>query len=398
MFFKIACKALKRGGFINVIVIIQISIIMIISFITASSVCSRYTYYNMFKDYFSAEKGFFWVASELINPEGIVMQSTDEIVENIPEVKKAISCHKLWAESDAGSMYCISYDREITENFSPSLQRGRWISPDSENVEAVITQNGLGTDIGDKITLFPAFHEDEPVEVTIVGVLEENSAVPGFWGEYSEVTSFRNFYSNYNTEYEGQPALLMSDDVLSRYEHLTRQLAYKGFVIMDENTTKERMDEILKELSGFGCSYVCGTEEIKKNSMTYIMGEVYILLPVIVSVFILSCTSLISLSAITVKQELRNFAVFAICGLEWKKCIGINIISSLIMLGLSVLLTAAAGVFAYVLELTENMLLLFNIYTLSAVIGVALVFLIVSAIMPAVLIGSLTPKQVIAKE
>lgn len=48
MLFKIACKTIKRNGFRNVIVVIQISIIMIISFITVSSVCSRYTYYNMF--------------------------------------------------------------------------------------------------------------------------------------------------------------------------------------------------------------------------------------------------------------------------------------------------------------------------------------------------------------
>lgn len=84
----------------------------------------------------------------MVNSDMVTMLKNEELMKKFPEAKKAISCHKVWVENSNDNMHYISYDREIVENFYPTLQKGKWISANSETVEAVVTQNRLGYDVG----------------------------------------------------------------------------------------------------------------------------------------------------------------------------------------------------------------------------------------------------------
>ena len=68
-----------------------------------------------------------------------------------------------------------------------------------------------------------------------------------------------------------------------------------------------------------------------KNSEKLVYNQVYLLLPIIICVFLITAISVISVNAITVRRQLKNYAIYNICGLSWKKCCLINLLSSIIM-------------------------------------------------------------------
>ena len=84
---------------------------------------------------------------------------------------------------------------------------------------------------------------------------------------------------------------------------------------------------------------------LRNNSWRYIFAQCLTLLPIAAAVLILCITSILSMSALAAKWQIRDYAVYALCGLPWKSCIRIHASEMLISTFAAYILTWIGMIF-----------------------------------------------------
>lgn len=136
---------------------------------------------------------------------------------------------------------------------------------------------------------------------------------------------------------------------------------------------------------------------INKNSMDYLFSQFFDMLPIISIILILIITSSISSTAITTRDRLRDYSIYCITGLQWKHCTLINLIQSALTSVLALLLSAAAIGVIQLTPIADTVTIIPHLWTFSAVAALVLLYILISMIMPAIIIGKSTPKEILAK-
>ena len=110
---------------------------------------------------------------------------------------------------------------------------------------------------------------------------------------------------------------------------------------------------------------------INKNSMDYLFSQFFDMLPIISIILILIITS--------------------------KHCTLINLIQSALTSVFALLLSAAAIGIIQLTPLADTVTIIPHLWTFSAVAALILLYILISMIMPAIIIGKSTPKEILAK-
>lgn len=71
------------------------------------------------------------------------------------------------------------------------------------------------------------------------------------------------------------------------------------------------------------------TEILRLGSITIIKNLLKSILPIVICSFFLAVIATISASTISVKRQLKNYAIYSLCGLSKKGCIKVSMIHSL---------------------------------------------------------------------
>lgn len=412
--FTYAWKNMKKELPVYILTILQLSVAIIITLIMVSSVVLRFRYYEPFQDIFQSNGIYcYFPLPANADCDGIQdsnMSIADEEIRNyIDGVKEVISCNygPAWCVDDNGDVNAgqrfinLFYDDEIIKRYTPEIVNGRWLNTsDKANcIEAVVSQNEYGWKTGDVLTLgfFAEKIEDIYAQVLIVGELKENTRIPGYKNGESLEKDCNIFYGTASFETEQMPFLLLSSNYLSAHTTISQGLFDSVMITFPEDYTKEMINEQQKNLAQYNCIATFDLEEINKNSKKYILEQVYQLLPIILVLLVLVMVSGISSSALSVRRDMRSFAIFSILGLPWKKCGMIKLIQSLII---SISSCICAGIFGIVMKLcgmSEYFAIIFEYRTVAAVVGIILFYLLISMLMPILLLGKTSPKQLLTK-
>lgn len=134
---------------------------------------------------------------------------------------------------------------------------------------------------------------------------------------------------------------------------------------------------------------------MKANSFEYIFSQIYNLMPIFVCVFILTLVGAISTSALSAKRQLKNYAVYYICGLRWRQCALINFFSSLTCALISFVLSISAAFIAKVFGILGETVIELGIWQLLGCAIIILLYILLSMILPISIIGKNSPNQVL---
>lgn len=249
-----------------------------------------------------------------------------------------------------------TYDKTLLNHYSPSLQSGIWFSNTStidkiKNIPAVISSDS-GLSIGDIIsirldtTASAATNElpingafSQPgveVRVEIVGILKpptqylfpSGSASPQYFSAKSIISTY--------------PAILLRDEDISDIK--------AHFLGVDERnvflfTTDESVadETIVSNLARYG-------ETTPMSSLvSYYFESTHVLIvsaAIIFSVFLtVAVVGILSNNVIQSLVNRRHFTVYYLLGMTWREAMVIEIIRMLLIILLSVLFTAIAGMF-----------------------------------------------------
>lgn len=405
MILKSALRQLKKNIFMNLLIIIQLAAVMTILCVLVSMIESRMEYYTPFADEINS-KGF------LCEMDVSNVASEKEILKNLKGTECEFTYYGYYAvnmDSDDVTMENENTYVPLTdllterwiEAYTPKMQSGSWLNDitDDGYIHAVVTQdNALGLKTGDIITL-DSF-DGKTAQAKVIGVMENKQYVVGYslfsQTDLANKMNFFDMYYTYNSEVENQWGLFIPKTEIEKSTIYNGDFTVwgMGFVLCDGMSDSE-----IKEVSDYlkaNCSpmYTVPLEEIRDNSFEYIRQELYVLLPIALCIFLLTLITTISVISISVNSQLKTYAIFYICGAKWRDCAFISFLYSLIVCIISGLISLTAIMIIMHKSLTVIKL---GIIEVGVMLAAAVVYLILSAIMPILITHRNQPKDILKK-
>ena len=396
MLFKLGARNLKHNKLMNLLTVLQMSATFIILISMISTVISRFTYYIPVKEFLD-KKGNFYTVFNVINPDtGVTLRSTDEIYKLLGGEKEITAQYSVWLKYEKGEKTdrFISYDDKYAEIFTPELECGHWFKTDStvhETIPVVVSQNDYGLKPGDIINL-SCF--DNKVKGEIIGVLSEDTKIFLFPDNFDAKVDFRTFYRNYSYEREESVLFLMQQkDLLDK--QVIMQLNGNVMINYPDSISDEIIENDVRKMKSLNTLRFESSDKMKKNSIEFILSQINGVLPVFICIVILTLVGSASISALSARHQLKNYAVYYICGLKWMNCAWVNFFSSLLCVSASLFLSIG-GIFVLQINgLLKNTVIELGFFQISGCIAVSLLYIGFSMILPMRIIGKNTPAQIL---
>ena len=393
MLLKLGIKNLKHNLIMNLLLIIQMTVVLLLAVSMVSTIVTRFQYYTPLKKQLNSN-GYFYYIEHGINPAtGSTLRQTEELYDLLEGEKEIFATYSPWLSYNDESVNFVSYDDQFIEAYTPEIESGKWFDltqDQSETVQLVVSQNPYGFKVGDKIKL-DSFGNNLNAE--IVGILKEGTKIMGFTVPF-EKCDCRNAFKNYNYQIEEKPLFILNQKSLLD-KNITMQLNGPIFVTYPDdvpNDLLEKNNSIIKTMMTLN---ITPLNEMKNNSMDYIFSQLYTLFPILICVLILTLVGAVSVSALSAKRQLKNYAVYYICGLKWKQCAKVNFYSSLICIVFSFLLSITAVTAIQIFNIFDETVIQPGIWQLAGCIILTVFYLILSIALPISIIGKNTPHEVL---
>lgn len=415
MIFKTARRTLRSGWPMHLATVLQLTAALLLTAVMVSSISLRFERYLPFQDAFES-KGLLILYPTQPTAErqdGMLYPVTDEalMMSYFPQAKQILSPYGtgITYETNGGFYKPIAYADDMLNAYSPMLSEGRWLSPQSASdmPEVVVSNHTGNTQVGDVITVQIDYEQDgqwlkEDMQVKVVGMLEDGASVAGLTGTNAGATAdtFHLFYRSYSESID-QPLMIFSRTQLEAHSEKA-QFFYSGtmMVLYEDTATEDVLKEGAKGASALGAigkPTAWTLEIIDENSKVYLYHQMFNLLPIIIVLLILTAVSSISSSALGVRSRLRDYTIFYLTGLRWRQCALINLVQSLMVGGGAILLTVISLWILQSTSLGSSIRLIYNLPLIAVTAGVVLLYLCISMLMPMLVIGKNTPKEILTQ-
>lgn len=409
-FLATAFKELKKHFIMNIITIFELTVSIVMVCVMVSAVLIRYKYYEPFADFYNSN-GIYCdftgtgVGACLEGPSSTGTRTyicDDEIFPYLNSPKSMISSNYVPAypvyNKENITCPCYSYNDELINRYTPGLSSGKWFdtTKKSEMIEAVISENEYGWKTGDVISVF--FHckdFNSVLDVKIIGELDSTTKVPGISVNHEVESNSNMFFTNYDYDEEGEPLFIFSSSQLKENEVI--QGLRVAMITYSSDPSEEELLDDRKTISSFGSMFYTELSAINEKSKDYFLLQIFNYLPLILVVLVLTFVSSISITAVSTRQRLHDYGIYYICGLKWRSCSTVNLCYSIIIAAISFIISVVLMVFSSNFALTSKLTVIWNTWTWLAIIVVILLFIMGSMIMPLIIIGNNTPKEILTK-
>ncbi|MBE5944506.1 MAG: hypothetical protein E7258_06260 [Lachnospiraceae bacterium] len=396
------------------------SIIVIIALLLGISVfTSRYDKYKAVHDLIGDEgvvlnaQHFMWAGS---NPDNMICCEKKEIEELFPNTK-IFSTYNVWATYDYEDIWdnyepkTIAYDNEVAATFVPDMDDGRWLK-ESDNkssvVEAVITNNKAGIEVGDEIYITTDFFGEqleEKITIKIVGVVSDNTYIIGAPASYvEEYDDVRDCFFMYSIDFDVRPYLFFLKEDLRNAEnellgspHITTAISGIQFINFDNDIKSSEIDYIESVISSEKCNLdkKMNMDQVMKNSKKYIWNQLDEVLPIFIGLLVLIIMSVICSSAMMTRSQLKNYAIYYTVGLKWSDCIKIQILQQSILQFGAFIITSVVFLFMLKFNVLDNTVFEFSIIHIGICLLYVFLCIFASIILPYRIINNSSPKNIL---
>lgn len=415
MILKYTIKELRTYRKMNLIIFIQTAATFFICFLCISTVTSELRYFIKFNHYFKQE-GYYVSSWSTTTPDHTYLIKDSEELES--QLKSAyvlgysqvdtIGCEK---EDSVYRVSAMAYDDAIINNFTPKLSKGVWINKankSSDELEAVISVNPYGFMEGDTVTMDIIVYDGSltgeivKVPVNITGVLEDGAEVFGSSVSGADDNDYRNCYQRFYGESMEYPVLLFSkNDLKSLIKAksdgtIAMNLSGSYIITYDSGIGDAEREFNLSYIKNFSDIVLMEPLDIMHhNNYKYFYNKILQLMPILIGLAIFTLLSQISIRAITVKLQLKNYTIFNICGLSKKKCGYVNFMGTAI-LSMAAFFVNLGIVFSLKsLPLFDSILIDIGFWQIAACMLIITINLGLSSILPEAIIRKSTPKEIL---
>ena len=338
---KSANRSTSRFSIMKVFEVIQLAAVLSMLVLIVSAIISRYALYTPFEKYFE-RKGYL---VETTDPT--VYDKDFEYAAGTSDIIMSQMMSRVIGDVNFGG---IAYDDEFIESYAPPLEEGVWLSDTDITYEkdgyipAVITYCGGRYKVGDELTQeFQIADEGGNLQTVtekfkIVGILKDKASIASYVLDNPLAhEDHRDIYNVFSDSFEENDYLLtrLSDEYAC---YSGGSVVWGTQFVFYDGASDEEFKQHGNDLNGKFIAVALS--EIKDNSMQYIYEQMYTLFPIAVCIFILTIISTVSISAIYTKRQLRNYAIFYICGARWRTCALRSLKNSAITCGIAAVISA----------------------------------------------------------
>lgn len=417
---KTAWNDFRKNSIVNIFIILQVAVSLIITAVMISAISVRSQYYTPFRDILTSN-GIFIKFSSSPNYDSSQMNiydylDNDDILQECPYADHIYACHSMFGSIDSfhnGESFTLqSYDDEFIKRYQPELTDGRWLTSDIESnqIEIVVSENDYGVKVGDVLSLTGInYPNSTSFTGKVVGIFQDDSKIIG-GGLYDYGNSDMNFNSIYypfNHTIENQIFVLASYSAIQNItnhfvllfdtDYVVQPIISSVILTYPDNVSKEQIEADKEKLLQYGWANAISLDELNQNSIAYLLEKAEIFLPIIIILFILASVSSISSSALIVRKNLKNYSLYYISGLQWKNCSLVNLLYSIISLTIAVVVGFAVLFILPHTRLNDIVKIIWSPYIIGAFVVLIILQLLISMIMPLIIIGKNTPKQILTK-
>lgn len=367
MKWRYAWRELWHHPLMMLLIFVQNVVVFAVTVSMISTIVSRYNTYREISDLVSGNGAVYTLESYqdyYKNKEGEWHYScayTREEVESGLTDAKVQGCYNWGVGIDGDVQDCslTAYDEALWKCHRPAIAAGRWFSDrdkQTEELEVVIAQKG-GKDgryqVGDTLSAEKELRDwvnegdDTKISFKVIGIIENGASILGskLEGKKSKEdyrTLFWDYYDYYN---DGLYLFGIQSDLLRcKHQHAgawTEKMLGECFFSWETEDPKVISSNQEKVMKNATATDTKDYELIRRESKKYIWEQVRMILPILITLCIMTVLSTVCNMAIMVQKSLRNYAVYYINGLSWKKCRSIHIFSMILLEGGSFLLVTA---------------------------------------------------------
>ena len=380
-------KEFQRRIFTNLFVAIQLAVILVLIISASSVLFYRTSFYSPLKSYIEGEGMY-----SQIRTESLGAMNEKDIKEKYPVIESIISANVVDATSNFSNL--ISYTDDMINIYEPKIKAGKWLSKCdlSDNTVFGIVSAKSNLSVGDNVKITSMRYDErdyefknpiyEDVEVQILGVLDDNADVLCIDDYFSYDDDYRNMYGNVK---DVDSLLIMSQSQLDRKQVGCSISNRKQLIKYNSDATQQEIDEINNLLRGLGPTV--DMKEFYDRSQNYFYNQILKIVPLLICAILLIVVSTISISALNIKNNIKLYSVFYVCGSNRKQCLCLCLFNSI--------LTALIG--------TAIAFIIMNISNVSGILGqtviqttaigillcvvAIIIHLVCSMVMPAVLMN-----------
>ncbi|MCH5267502.1 MAG: hypothetical protein J1E62_04075 [Lachnospiraceae bacterium] len=367
MKWKYAICELWKHPIMVLLIFIQTVVVFVVLISMVSVIMSRYSRYHEVEKLLSGNGMVGNVMNLQHTDASDLVQTAEQARECLPHGTVA-ACYK-WAyeiEGDEQPIVMTGYDDALWKCHTPSLADGRWFRDsdvESEELEVVIAQKGgaqgkyrVGDSLYMKADMISEMMEDgeedyegeHQIALKVVGVIRDGAAILGKGNAAPDTEDYRTLFWNYSGSFEESMYIFGLQDELFRYKMakapgwftIMSGLSFLSWNTEDSEQISENEEYVMTQgLVLSSDNY----EKIKNNSISYIFEQVKTLLPVLVTLVIMTILSTACNMAIMLRQGMRHYAVYYINGLSWRECFGLHI-RAVCFLEIGILLITFLGI------------------------------------------------------
>ena len=393
MLFRYALISFRRYKMQNILTVLQLAAALTMTAFMISAVSLRLSRYTPFREEFTSNGrlavcGSFAYNGDL-SGEYTMINSSEDMSRVLGNEVKVLGIHlsSAYVPGRENDFYVRSADDRIIDCYTPMLSAGEWFS--GKGICAAVSENS-GCKVGDSLKLhyFTADGNEKELEVTVTALVRKDGRLAGLTGENDgdQKDTFEIFYSSIESS-SGKSILLLRESDMP--DDMVR--GFTGTMLLNYPDTTDE-DALTERLTACGCIYSLPMTELDRASKNYLSQQIYELLPLIIILLIMSLIGSISTSALSTREQLRDYAVFSLCGLKKNRCILIGLMQSLICSVLAGIVSAAAMLILKAAA-PERFYLSPDLLMISGVGAAALLFVIVSLTVPALMIGRYSIKD-----
>lgn len=404
-----ALKNLQKTLAMNIITILQTAASLVMAAVMISAVSIAFHYYSPFEDYFEKNGLLVWFGAPSayvgdITSEYDVLEEKEELLSYLDSSSEdMLSCHYLAAYMETGNssdvINAISYDDEIIRRFQPDMEKGCWFHDEnsSDEIEVVISNNDYGWNVGDVIDVSMLNEETTfTVHARVVGVIKEGARIIGLNTNGTKEENYLLFYQTYRYDVEKIPLLLFSKSALDKLSPRPQQGIYSSTLIRyNDDTSEETLKSDAQRLANMGAIRTISLTDLDKGSKGYIYRQLYNLMPIVGVLLVLVFVSSISSSALSAKRRMRDYALYYIVGLQWKQCIIVNFLQSIIICAISAVISIITLFSFQYSELRDVFRIEWNLWLFLTFVVILLLQLMASMLIPIQLLRHTTPKEIL---
>ena len=392
MLFKYALISLRRYKIQNLLTVLQLAAALTMTAFMTSAVSLRLSRYDPFREQFTSNGRLAVISSFAysgdLSGEYTMINSSEDMSQALGAEVEVLGDHlcDAYVSGRENEFTVLSADDKVIDSYTPLLSAGEWFC--GEGICAAVSENS-GYDVGDKLRLqyITADETTKELEVTVTALVRHDGRLAGLAGENDgdRKDTFELFYSGIEDGSKSIIQLRESD----MPNDMTRGCTGAVLISYQSTADEQMLNDRLRQC---GIVYSISMSELDKASRRYLSEQIYELLPLIVIILIMALISSISTSALSTREQLHDYAVFSLCGSKKSSCILIGLIQSCLCIAAAGLASAAA---LFVLHITspERFYLNGGLLTISGIGAAALLYLIVSLIVPVMMITGYSVKE-----